>query len=185
MRLIPLVVCAAAGGLSAAAVALETKDVPAERGAAAPSRPAVSAGLTRLAAVTKEGKARANRRRARAPATRPARARRPSRTRANPRRPRRRSRRRVPAKQLFGAAAGPAPLAARAIGSYAKGCLAGAQPLAVDGPAWQAMRLSRNRNWGHPQLIKLVERLAVEAQVSTAGAGSSSATSRSRAADRC
>jgi penicillin-insensitive murein DD-endopeptidase len=70
----------------------------------------------------------------------------------------------VPAKQLFGAAAGPAPLAARAIGSYAKGCLAGAQPLAVDGPAWQAMRLSRNRNWGHPQLIKLVERLAVEAQ---------------------
>jgi penicillin-insensitive murein DD-endopeptidase len=70
----------------------------------------------------------------------------------------------VPAKQLFGAAATPAPLAARAIGFYARGCLAGAKPLAIDGPAWQAMRLSRNRNWGHPQLVKLVEQLANDAK---------------------
>ena len=70
----------------------------------------------------------------------------------------------VPARQLFGAAATPAPLAARAIGFYARGCLSGAKPLAIDGPAWQAMRLSRNRNWGHPQLVKLVERLATEAK---------------------
>jgi penicillin-insensitive murein endopeptidase len=70
----------------------------------------------------------------------------------------------VPARQLFGAAATPAPLAARAIGFYARGCLAGAKPLAIDGPAWQAMRLSRNRNWGHPQLVRLVERLATEAK---------------------
>ena len=34
----------------------------------------------------------------------------------------------------------------------------------VDGPAWQVMRLSRNRNWGHPDLVALVERLAVEAK---------------------
>ena len=31
-------------------------------------------------------------------------------------------------------------------------------------PAWQAMRLSRNRNWGHPKLVALVEKLAVEAK---------------------
>ena len=70
----------------------------------------------------------------------------------------------TPAKVLFGAAKTPAPLAARAIGFYAKGCLAGAAALAIDGPAWQAMRLSRNRNWGHPVLIALVEKLAVEAK---------------------
>ena len=68
------------------------------------------------------------------------------------------------AKHLFGAQAAPAPLKARAIGFYSRGCLAGGKMLPVDGPAWQAMRLSRNRNWGHPDLIKLVERLAVEAK---------------------
>ncbi|MBX9924932.1 MAG: penicillin-insensitive murein endopeptidase [Hyphomicrobiaceae bacterium] len=65
-----------------------------------------------------------------------------------------------PAKVLFGGAKTPAPLAARAIGSYAKGCLSGAKALPVDGPDWQAMRLSRNRNWGHPRLIAMVQRLA-------------------------
>jgi penicillin-insensitive murein endopeptidase len=69
-----------------------------------------------------------------------------------------------PAKELFGAAKAPAPLAARAIGFYAKGCLAGGTALPIDGPAWQAMRLSRNRNWGHPDLVALVEKLAVEAK---------------------
>ncbi|HWV83121.1 MAG TPA: penicillin-insensitive murein endopeptidase [Hyphomicrobiaceae bacterium] len=66
----------------------------------------------------------------------------------------------TPAKVLFGAAKSPAPLAARAIGFYAKGCLAGAKAIPVDGPAWQVMRLSRNRMWGHPSLIALIERLA-------------------------
>ncbi len=64
------------------------------------------------------------------------------------------------AKRIFGTAPGPAPLAARAIGSFARGCLAGATALPVDGETWQVMRLSRNRMWGHPQLIALVERLA-------------------------
>ncbi len=68
------------------------------------------------------------------------------------------------ARQLFGAAKTPAPLAARAIGFYAKGCLSGAAALPTDGPAWQAMRLSRNRNWGHPKLVALVEKLALEAK---------------------
>jgi penicillin-insensitive murein endopeptidase len=70
----------------------------------------------------------------------------------------------VPAKKLFGAQRTPANLSARAIGSYAKGCLAGAAMLPVSGPAWQAMRLSRNRNWGHPDLIALLERLGTEAK---------------------
>ncbi len=76
-----------------------------------------------------------------------------------------------PAKELFGAAKTPAPMAARAIGFYAKGCLAGAAALPVDGPAWQAMRLSRNRNWGHPKLVALVEKLAVEARAHDAWPG--------------
>jgi penicillin-insensitive murein endopeptidase len=70
----------------------------------------------------------------------------------------------VPAKELFGHQTAPANLAARAIGYYARGCLAGAIPLAIDGPAWQAMRLSRNRYWGHPDLIALVQKLAKEAK---------------------
>jgi penicillin-insensitive murein endopeptidase len=66
----------------------------------------------------------------------------------------------LPAKELFGRAAAPAPLAARALGSYARGCLAGAVALPIDGPNWRVMRVSRNRNWGHPELIALLERLA-------------------------
>jgi penicillin-insensitive murein endopeptidase len=67
------------------------------------------------------------------------------------------------AKQLFGAARTPAPLAARSIGSYARGCMAGATALPVNGPAWQVMRLSRNRNWGNPELIDVLQRLATDA----------------------
>jgi penicillin-insensitive murein endopeptidase len=70
----------------------------------------------------------------------------------------------TPAKELFGKVTTPAPLAARSIGFYAKGCLAGATKLAVNGPGWQAMRLSRNRLWGHPRLIALIERLSREAR---------------------
>ncbi|MBA2125517.1 penicillin-insensitive murein endopeptidase [Hyphomicrobium methylovorum] len=70
----------------------------------------------------------------------------------------------VGAKNLFGKAKKPAPMAARAIGYYSRGCLSGAVPLPIDGPAWQEMRLSRNRNWGHPSLIALVKKLAIESQ---------------------
>jgi penicillin-insensitive murein endopeptidase len=69
-----------------------------------------------------------------------------------------------PANELFGAASGPAPLAARAIGSYARGCLAGAVALPINGPDWQVMRLSRNRNWGHPRLLDFLERFAADAR---------------------
>lgn len=69
----------------------------------------------------------------------------------------------TPAKVLFSQVTGPA-LATRSIGSYARGCLAGAVSLPVSGPAWQAMRLSRNRNWGTPQLVTFVEQLGKDAR---------------------
>ncbi|MBZ0262135.1 MAG: penicillin-insensitive murein endopeptidase [Hyphomicrobiales bacterium] len=72
----------------------------------------------------------------------------------------------TPAKKLFGAKKLPVNLQARAIGSYAKGCLSGGKALSVTGPAWQAMRTSRNRNWAHPALVKLVEKLAKESKQS-------------------
>ena len=69
-----------------------------------------------------------------------------------------------PAKELFAAVAGPAPLAARAIGAYSKGCLSGGVPLSLNGPNWQVMRMSRNRNWGHPRLVDYLERLSSDAR---------------------
>jgi penicillin-insensitive murein endopeptidase len=69
----------------------------------------------------------------------------------------------TPAKELFGRKATPAPLQSRTIGSYAKGCLAGAEALPINGRTWQVMRLSRNRNWGHPNLVAFLERLADQA----------------------
>jgi penicillin-insensitive murein endopeptidase len=68
------------------------------------------------------------------------------------------------ARDLFGAAMAPAPLAARAIGSYAKGCLAGGVSLPINGPDWQVMRLSRNRNWGTPELLDFLEKFASDAR---------------------
>jgi penicillin-insensitive murein endopeptidase len=70
----------------------------------------------------------------------------------------------IPAKKLFGAEKTPANLAARAIGNYSRGCLSGAQALPVNGEAWQVMRTSRNRNWGTPALLNVIERLAKDAK---------------------
>ena len=66
----------------------------------------------------------------------------------------------TPAKELFGRATAPAPLAPRAIGFYTRGCLAGGAALPIDGPNWQVMRLSRNRNWGHPAMVSFLQRLS-------------------------
>ena len=66
------------------------------------------------------------------------------------------------AKELFGAKKDPADLQARAVGFYARGCLAGAKALPINGKTWQVMRLSRNRNWGHPNLISFLEKLALQ-----------------------
>ncbi|MEN8491043.1 penicillin-insensitive murein endopeptidase [Brucella melitensis] len=70
----------------------------------------------------------------------------------------------MPAKQAFGAEQ--LPMLAQqpqSIGFYAKGCLAGAVALPTDGPNWQVMRLSRNRRWGHPRMIALLEKLSHDA----------------------
>ncbi|WP_102110419.1 penicillin-insensitive murein endopeptidase [Oceaniglobus roseus] len=67
------------------------------------------------------------------------------------------------AKQLFGAEDYASRQSPAPIGFYSKGCLAGAAQLPETGPTWQAMRLSRNRNWGHPDTIAYIERLSRKA----------------------
>ena len=62
------------------------------------------------------------------------------------------------------APARPSPGPARSIGTTNLGCLAGAVPLPPDGPGWQAIRVSRNRHWGHPAAISLVEHVAGRAR---------------------
>ena len=68
------------------------------------------------------------------------------------------------ANRLFGAKPAPSAQAPAAIGSYARGCAAGLVQLPETGPTWQAMRLSRNRNWGHPEMIDYLITLSQEAQ---------------------
>src|ERR1039458_10863443 len=62
----------------------------------------------------------------------------------------------LPAKLLFSKKELPSLGKAMAIGYYPRGCLQGGVELPVDGPNWQGMRLSRNRNWGHPELVKFL-----------------------------
>jgi penicillin-insensitive murein endopeptidase len=77
----------------------------------------------------------------------------------------------VPAKTLFASEKLPSLGNAMAIGYYPRGCLAGGVPLPVTGPTWQVMRLSRNRNWGHPELVKFLERFAPLAAKATGWKG--------------
>ena len=66
----------------------------------------------------------------------------------------------TPAKQYFGAKAAPSHQRPAPFGSYSKGCQAGAVELPETGPTWQAMRLSRNRNYGQPELIDFIQKLS-------------------------
>src|SRR4030088_3364343 len=66
------------------------------------------------------------------------------------------------AKELFGRKVLPAAMPTRVVGFYAKGCIAGAEALPINGDTWQVMRLSRNRNWAHPNMVALLERLATK-----------------------
>jgi penicillin-insensitive murein endopeptidase len=68
-----------------------------------------------------------------------------------------------PAKELFGATELPAALDPKPIGFYSRGCMAGAIQLPPDGPTWQAMRLSRNRQWGLPVLVDFITKLSADA----------------------
>src|SRR6185437_994105 len=67
------------------------------------------------------------------------------------------------AKELFARKLLPTAMPTRVIGFYSKGCIAGAVQMPVNGATWQVMRLSRNRNWGHPNLNALLKRLSVKA----------------------
>ncbi len=75
------------------------------------------------------------------------------------------------ARLFFGAERGPDTSRSEAIGFYSNGCLAGAQELAETGPTWQAMRLSRNRNWGHPVLIDYLQTLSRDVAQQTSWQG--------------
>ena len=61
------------------------------------------------------------------------------------------------ANRLFGAKSNASAQRPAAIGTYAKGCGAGLAQLPESGPTWQAMRLSRNRNWGHPEMVDFLQ----------------------------
>lgn len=65
-----------------------------------------------------------------------------------------------PARELFAAVDHPTAGPSIPVGGYAKGCIAGAVQLSADGPGWQAMRLSRDRRWGAPELVQYVGELA-------------------------
>lgn len=67
------------------------------------------------------------------------------------------------AKSVFGHISSPAQFASEPIGFYSEGCQAGAVQLPETGPTWQAMRLSRNRNWGQPILVDYIEDLSRKA----------------------
>ncbi len=67
------------------------------------------------------------------------------------------------ANKLFGAKNQPSPQDSMPIGSYARGCGAGLVELPETGPTWQAMRLSRNRNWGQPVMIQYLADLSAKA----------------------
>ncbi|HEU4660800.1 MAG TPA: penicillin-insensitive murein endopeptidase [Pseudolabrys sp.] len=65
-----------------------------------------------------------------------------------------------PAPPLFAAKELPSAGKPMAIGYYPRGCLQGGAELPLTGKTWQVMRPSRNRNWGHPELVKFIERFA-------------------------
>jgi penicillin-insensitive murein endopeptidase len=54
---------------------------------------------------------------------------------------------------------------AQVIGGVAHGCITGAVELPPDGPGYEAIRLSRHRNFGHPDLVAYLQRLGRRAQL--------------------
>ncbi|RYH10918.1 penicillin-insensitive murein endopeptidase [Tropicimonas sp. IMCC6043] len=67
------------------------------------------------------------------------------------------------ASHLLGAKATPSQHESQPIGFYSRGCAAGNIELPETGPTWQAMRLSRNRNWGQPEMIDFLKDLSAYA----------------------
>jgi penicillin-insensitive murein endopeptidase len=67
------------------------------------------------------------------------------------------------AAKLFSAKRTPAAGAAMPVGTYARGCAQGNVQLPETGPTWQAMRLSRGRNWGNPVLVSYLQDISARA----------------------
>lgn len=61
--------------------------------------------------------------------------------------------------QDWGQVTGPAPGPTQVIGFYTAGCIQGAEALPLEGPGYEAIRVSRNRHWGHPVTISYVRTL--------------------------
>lgn len=62
----------------------------------------------------------------------------------------------------------PLPGPVKIFGGYANGCLAGAAKLDKSGPGYEVLRLSRNRFFGHPNLVDLLKRAGTQAPVDMA-----------------
>lgn len=75
------------------------------------------------------------------------------------------------AKNLFGHKPIASSQRSQSFGGYARGCQAGAVQLAETGPTWQAMRLSRNRNWAQPQTVDFIQDLSRYAATQSGWAG--------------
>jgi penicillin-insensitive murein endopeptidase len=84
---------------------------------------------------------------------------------ANPKDPK------LPAKELFARKLLPSAGPAHVIGNYAKGCIGGAEQMPITGDTWQVMRLSRNRNWGYPEMVALLKRLSQKVHKDTGWPG--------------
>jgi penicillin-insensitive murein endopeptidase len=55
------------------------------------------------------------------------------------------------------APATPSPGPQRIYGIYMNGCIAGASPLPLEGPGYEAIRVSRNRYWGADRTIRFIQ----------------------------
>ncbi len=57
----------------------------------------------------------------------------------------------------------------QSIGAFANGCIIGAQPLALQSPDYQVMRVDQRRYFGHPDLLLFIKRLSENVRRSTGG----------------
>jgi penicillin-insensitive murein DD-endopeptidase len=73
-------------------------------------------------------------------------------------------------KQAWSKVSKPTPSrTAQSIGKYTAGCLRGGANLPLNGQGYQVMRLSRNRYYGHPDLVRFIENLGKAAQTQRLG----------------
>ncbi|MEH0835258.1 penicillin-insensitive murein endopeptidase [Pectobacterium cacticida] len=59
--------------------------------------------------------------------------------------------------------------APQSIGSFSNGCIIGAQPLPLQSPDYQVMRVDQRRYFGHPNLLAFIQRLSRDVKRTTSG----------------